>query len=275
MAEATPISTRDNVGAALRFARENWQFVLTAAAVAAGGQGLILLLGPSLIWMLAVIVAVVGAHTALTSAALGVPRPLTGRLPGDSARVGAAMAMIGFFLAIFFIMATFVAMSVLIAPYSVEVKAAGEDQVALRAIMDRAVQNDPGVITWTMAGGAVLLLALTTRFYLAAPATIDRQRITLFESWRMTRGNFFRIVGARLLLLGPAFILVSALQTLIAGALGVAAGDPVAMLSYSSGNPAGFALFYSVSIFLQITIFSALEAGLSANLYRSLNRPAA
>jgi hypothetical protein len=166
-------------------------------------------------------------------------------------------------------------MSILIGPHSAEVKAAGEDQEALRAIMNRAVEDDPGVITWTMIGGVVLGFALTTRFYLAAPATIDRQRITLFESWRMTRGNFLRIVGARLLLLGPAFILVSALQALIAGALGVSAGDPVAMLSYAGANPAGFALFYSASIFLQITIFSALEAGLSANLYRSLNRPTA
>lgn len=275
MAAPTQISIRDTVGAALRFTRENWQFVVTVAGVAALGQGVFLLLGPNPLWMLAVLFAVVGAHTALTSAALDVPRPFTSRLAGDSARVALAMTAIGFFLAIMFVMLTFVAMSFLIAPYDAQVKAAGEDQAALQAIMTTALESQPHIMQWAMIVGAALVFAITTRFYLAAPATIYRQRLTIFESWRMTRGNFLKIIGARLLLLGPAFIFVQALQMLIAGVLGAPTSDPFAMLAFAQANMAGFAFFYTASIFLQILIFSALEAGLSAKIYRALSPPAA
>jgi hypothetical protein len=275
IAQPVQLPIRDSVGAALRFVRENWRFVFSVAAIAAVGQGVILIAGPNLIWMLGLLVAVTGAHTALTSAALDIPRPFISRLGGDMARVAAAMALIGFFLAILFIMIMFVTMSVLIAPYQAEVLAAGEDQVAIQAILERAVAGQPHVTQGAMLVAAVLVFAITTRFYLAAPATIDRKRVTVFESWRMTRGNFLRIAGARLLLLGPAFIFASALQTLLANALGAPIGDPVATLNYGAANPLGFAVFYTASIFLQIVIFSVLEAGLSAKIYRALTPPPA
>jgi hypothetical protein len=121
-----------------------------------------------------------------------------------------------------------------------------------------------------MFAGALLVFAITTRFYLAAPATIDRKRVTVFDSWRLTRGNFLRIAGARLLLLGPAFILASALQALLATVLGAPTGDPISMLNYAQANRLGFAVFYTISIFLQIVIYSVLEAALSAKIYRRL-----
>lgn len=274
MAAATQISIRDTVGAALRFARETWQFVFTVAAIAAVGQGILLLAGPNLIWMIAVLIAIAGAHTALTSAALDIPRPFLNRLGSDTARVTAAMTMIGFLFAILFIMLMFVTMSVLITPYEAEVKAAGEDQVAIQAILARAIESQPHVLNGAMIFAAIIIFAVTTRFYLAAPATIEKKRIQLFESWRMTKGNFLKIAGARLMLLGPAFIFASALQSLLAGALGTPVGDPVATLQYGASNPVGFALFYTASIFLQIIIFSVLEAGLSAKIYRALTPPA-
>jgi len=265
------LSIRDAVGGALRFVREDWQFVLAVAGCAALAQGLVLALGPSLIWMVALIVVLITAHTALASGALGLPRPFFDRLPGDSARVAAAMTMIGFFLGIIFLMLTFVAMSILISPYETQVKAAGENQAALQAIIQRAIEGRPEVITIIMAVGAAIVFGLTTRFYLAAPATIDRRRVTVFESWKMTRGNFLRIAGARLLLLTPAFIFASALQSLVSIALQTPVNDPVVMLQYASGNPLGFAGFYTLGLFLQIAIFSALEAALSARLYRALS----
>lgn len=264
------VPIRDSVGAALRFLRENWQFVVSVAAIAALAQGAFLLLGPNLAWMAAVLLAVLGAHTAITSVAIGAPRPVAKGLVANAARVGAAMAMIGFFLGILFFALSFITVTALIAPYQEQVKAAGEDQAALQQIMEQALQGQPNVMFWAVAAGTVLLFAVTTRFYVAAPATIDRKRITVFESWRMTRGNFLRIAGARLLLLGPAFIFVSALQSLLATGLGAPTADPISMLTYAQGNPLGFALFYTASIFLQIVIYSALEAALSARIYRAL-----
>jgi hypothetical protein len=127
------------------------------------------------------------------------------------------------------------------------------------------------VMRMSMLFGAILVFALTTRFYVVAPATVDRRRITVFESWRMTRGNFLRIAGARLLLLAPAFILAWALQTLIARLLGAPSGDPIQVLQYSQSNAVGFAVFYTVSLFVQLAVVSALDAGLSASIYRRLN----
>ena len=46
--------------------------------------------------------------------------------------------------------------------------------------------------------------------------------------------------------------------------------DPASLLAYGQANRFGFALFYASAIFFQLAIFSALEAGLSANLYRAL-----
>ena len=267
-AGAVPI--RESVGAALRFVREHVGFVAIVAAAAAFGQGVFALLGVDLAWIVAVLIAVLGAHTALTSTALGLPRPLMPRLVGDSARVGGAMAMIGVLLAMLFLLVTFVAMGVLVAPYQAELQAAGKNAAAAETILNRALAENPNVMNGASSLSALLFFAVTTRFYVTVPATIDRQRITLFESWRMTRGNFLRIAGARLMLLVPAFIFVYALQTLIAKAVGAPSSDPFALLTYSQSNLMGFALFYSASIFIQILVVSALEAGLSASLYRAL-----
>jgi hypothetical protein len=267
------VPIRESVGAALRFVRENWRLVLIVATLAAVGQGVIALLGANLMWVVSVLVAVLVAHTALVSRALDGPSPITQGLLGNSARVGGAMAMIGFFLATIFFVMTFFAMSALVAPFQNELKAAGENEAAVREVLDTAMASNSSVMGWTMLIGALLVFALTTRFYVVAPATIDRQRITVFESWRMTRGNFLRIGGARLLLLAPAFILVGALQSLIARLLGAPGGDPLALLAYSQANPVGFVSFYSISIFIQIAIVAALDAGLSASIYRNLKAP--
>ncbi|MEZ5971065.1 MAG: hypothetical protein R3C31_04585 [Hyphomonadaceae bacterium] len=268
MSDATPISIRDTVGAALRFVRENVRFVFIVAALAALAQAIFLPLGPNVAWMAAVLIAVLVAHTALTRAALG--GAASEPLQLSVARVGGAMLMVGLFLGIVFVMLMFTAMSFIIAPYQAELQAAGQNQEAVAAIVERALQEQQGRMTIAMVIGAVLFFLVTTRFYLAAPATIDRKRISVFESWRMTRGNFLRIAGARLFLLTPAFILASMLQALLATAVGAPTGDPVQMLNYAQANLLGFALFYTLSIFLQIVIYSVLEAALSAKIYRSL-----
>lgn len=264
------VPIRDSVGAALRFVRENIRLVILAAAIAALVQGVIALLGISLVWIVAVVAGTLLAYAAYLGAALGAQTPATQGLVGNAGRVAGSMAMVGFFLAMVFFVVTFFAMTTVIAPYQAQVQAAGEDEVAVRAIMETALAENGDVLRLSMLFGAILVFALTTRFYVVAPATVDRKRITVFESWRMTRGNFLRIAGARLLLLAPAFILAWALQTLIARLLGAPSGDPVQILQYSQSNVVGFAVFYAVSLFVQLAVVSALDAGLSANIYRRL-----
>ena len=262
---------RDSVGAALRFVRENIRLVLLAATMAALTQGVIAMLGVSLVWIVAVVAGTLLAYAAYVSTALDASAPVTSGLPGNAGRLAGAMAMVGFFLAMVFFVVTFFAMTAVIAPYQAQVQAAGEDEAAVRAIMETAMAENGDVMRMSMLFGALLVFALTTRFYVVAPATVDRKRITVFESWRMTRGNFLRIAGARLLLLAPAFILAWALQTLIARLVGAPSGDPIQALQYSQASPVGFAVFYTVSLFVQLAVVSSLDAGLSANIYRRLN----
>jgi len=264
------VPIRDSVGDAFSFVRENWRFVLAAAAAAALAQGAVLLTGPSVVWVVIVLVAIVTAYSAMTAAALGVRGKEENRLVGDTVRVGAAMAVIAMLLIMLFLGMMFIALMVLTAPYQEELKAAGENQAALNEIMNRALTSQPAVMMWMTILTAILVFAFTTRFYLAAPASVDQKRIVAFDSWRMTRGNFLRIAGARLLLLAPAFVFVSALQTLAAYALGAPGGDPVGLMAYSRTNPVGFALFYTISVFLQLVLYSALEAGLASALYSRL-----
>lgn len=261
------VPIRDSVGAALRFARANSRLILIAATLAALGQGVLALFGATPTWLFGVLVALLVSHTAFVSVALGAP-VTTQVLAPNSTRVGATLAMVGFFLALMFFVVTFFAMTATVAPYQDQIQAAGEDEAAVRAILETAAANGGDIMRGSLIIFVILLFALTTRFYVATPATIDRQRITVFESWRMTRGNFLRIAGARLLLLAPAFILVGALQTLVARVLGVPGTDALAVLTYSQANPVGFALFYTASVFLQVAIFSSLDSGLSASIYR-------
>ncbi len=265
----TPAPARESIGAALNFVRNHWQMVAIAAgAVALAQAAAMLLTGPSLVWMAVLIVGFAATYALYVNAALGAADPRQG-LGGHVGRLILGMGMIGVFAFIVMLMVIFVAMYVLIAPYSAEIAAAGENEAAVRAIMERALAAQPNVFLFSLTAGMVLLFVLTTRFYFAAPATIDRRRVTVFDSWRMTRGSFVRILISRIVLLGPALILVGALQSLAAMLLG-APSDPASLLAYGQTNRVGFALFYASAIFFQLSIFSALEAGLSANLYRAL-----
>lgn len=265
----------ESAGQAVGFLREHWRFAAAVAGMGALAQaGAFLLLGPNVLWL--VVLGVVGA--AVTAAFLGAAikgeAGAASRLGGDGARVFASMSIVGFFMAIAAFMILYVAMSVLIAPYAAEAQAAQEDQAALMAIMNRAIEAQPSVIMWSMIVGGVVLLALTSRLYLAAPGSVAENRIVVFDSWRWTKGNMLRIAAARIVLLGPALILVGALQSIAALALGAPGGNPAALAGLAASNPVGFALFYAVASFFQLGLFGALEAGLSAYLYRGLKPPA-
>lgn len=265
----------ESMGAALRFVRTQWRPILAIAAATSLLQSLaFLLLGVSLPFLALIFFAAACAHAAFLNTALNGPAPPSAAMLGDGARVFAAMAAIGFFMAIVGFMVFYIAMGVLIAPYADQVKAASQDQAALTEIMTQAVQNQPATLMWALIAGGMLLLLLTSRFYVAAPATVDRKRIVVFDSWRWTKGNMLRIVAARIGVVFPAFILVSMLQSLAALALGVSAGDPASLAALAQSSPFQFAAFYFLAGAIQLSLLGALEAGLSAYLYQGL-RPAA
>jgi len=266
----------ESASQAVKFLREHLRFVLGVAAIASAAQTLgFLTLGLSLPWMLLLGIIGAGAHAALLGVALKGPEGAAARLFGDGARVFAAMAMVGFFMAIISFMVLYVAMSVLIAPYAEQAQAAAQDNERLMEIMNTTIAAQPSVITWALVAGGVLLFLLTSRFFLAAPASVAEARIVVFASWRWTKGNLLRIAATRIVLLGPALILVGALQSIAGLAVGTPGGDPAALAAAAQGNPVGFAVFYVVAGFIQLALYGGLEAGLAAYLYKGLRPPSA
>jgi len=270
---AGPGPIRDSIGGALRFTREHWRFVLMVAGAAALAHTVALLLsgGVVILWLAAMMAISCAVYAAFTRAALAdAPQVARAQLIADAGRTLAAMAIVGFFFIIVMFMVAYVAMSVIIAPYAEQAKALESDQAGLMALMERAISEQPSVVWWSALAGIALLLLLTSRLYFAAPASVDRKRILVFESWRWTRGHLWRIVIARVALLAPALIFAGALQSLFGMALGLNVGDPTALAAQAPTNPLGFIAFFAGAMFIQTAIYTSLEAALSAHLYRAL-----
>ena len=273
-----------SVGAALRFVRENLRFVAIVAAVFAVASTAISAL--SMLGQTLSIVAMVGiglaqtfAYAALLGAALFGVAAARGRWSLDGWRVWSAMALIGLFLCIVMIVLTIPVSIVLAAgpmvPYVDELQAAGSDQAAVMAVMTRFLNENAGVMLLVMLFYGVVWLLLTSRLYLAAPASVEAGRMLTFETWKWTRGHTLKIVGARLMLLLPAYILMFALSALVSRALGFNALDAASVQAATSGNPIGIMVYQLVNGFIVMALYASLEAGLSAHLHRGLKPPAA
>jgi len=263
----------ESAGQAVRFLRENWRFGLGVAAIGAAAQTVAFaVFGLAPLWLIAAGIISAFVHATFVGVALKGQVGAGARTAGDGMRVFAAMSMVGFFSAIILFMVFYVAMGVLIGPYADEVRAAGQDAARLMAIYDRAAAAQPNVLMWAMVIAGLLILLVTSRLYLAAPATVDQGRIKVFDSWRWTKGNLLRIAVARVIVLGPALILVGALQSVVAAAFGAPAGDLAAL----SANARSISVvgFYFVAGVSQFLIYGLLEAGLVSYLYRGLRPPA-
>lgn len=114
-----------------------------------------------------------------------------------------------------------------------------------------------GLLTALIAG----LLYFSVRICLAAPATVARKRVTVFQTWPLTKGQFWPILGASILVGLPA-IGAGVVVALLTGILGGDANTPLPLAAALAvgavqGVVAGFILL-------------PLNAGLGAFLYRGL-----
>jgi hypothetical protein len=130
------------------------------------------------------------------------------------------------------------------------------------ALLQRAAEAQPGVVRWAGAIGGLIVFALTSRFYFAAPASVESGRVLAFQSWAQTRGNMLRIMLGRLVLLGPALVFVLALSM------------SAAEFARSQVAVVALAVIWA-SAFVQMAVHSSLETGLSVGLYRRLSATAA
>lgn len=279
MAEAGKVPVTECVGAALRFARANFRLIATMSALGALAGTFFSAIGLyatplSLPAMLASGLVQAIVYAAFIRVAMGGPDLASQRLVGDGVLVWAAMAVIGFFLFIVLTLGVFAAVIALaagpIAPYIGELQAAGDDQEAVVAIMARFAEENPGaLLALTLFFGGIWLL-LTSRLYLAAPASIEAKRVTVFDTWKATKGAMLRICAARLLLLLPAYLLVSALSYLFGRAVGIDTMDFNAVAAAAQANPVGVLVYSLGASFLTLAVYSSFEAGLSAYLYQGL-----
>jgi hypothetical protein len=263
-----------SAGQAVGFLRENWCFALTIAGVGAATQFVaVLSLGSTFFGYLAASIVSAGVYASMFGAALYGPGEVRGRLARDALWLWVTMAMLGVFLAIVVFTFLLFTMGFLVGPYAQEIEAAQADEALMQAILLRAVQERPAAAFGLFALGASAWLALTSRLYLVAPASIEAGRPRVFDTWAWTKGALLRIVAARVLLLGPALILWMSVHALLSAAIGLGANNPydLSAAAVAAGNPTAFLGLTFVSQVLQIGLYVALEVGLSVRLYRLLN----
>ncbi len=280
MSTPTQVPIQQSVGAALRFAVDQWRPIavysaygaaatvaLAAFSAAVAAMGIV-----ASVLTTAVQAAIYGLFLAVF---LGLPTRDWLRRGGS---VWAAMAVVAFFLCIVFLVLSLpVSMIMLagpLAPYADDLQAAGGSEAAVMEVMLRFAEAQPiPILLMLLFFGAVWMI-LTSRLYLAAPATAEQGRILTFETWRWTKGATLGIIGARLLLLVPAYALVTALAYLVAALFGFNPFDAASIAAIAQNNLIVFLLYVGIRSFVQFVAFMALEAGLSAYLYRGL-RPQA
>lgn len=264
------------VGAALTAWRQSLRNLVPGAALmAAAAAGLGLVMGGGALSQdptgviglsLALLIPTALFYALAIRGAEGKGYGLNGPALRDGLAVLSGVGVVSFFVALALIAVNVAANAILFAPFAEELAAAGENQAAVEAVAQRILQENPqGVIlAFLLFAGAVLLL--TSRLYLAAPASVAASRGRSFETWSWTKGNLFRIVAARLLLLVPAYVAAVVIGSLIAG--------PVMALAGGGGASAvGFAIGLGVFTFFMALIYQALEAHLTVTLHAGLRPP--
>jgi hypothetical protein len=282
MTETHPTPARDSIGAALQFVRADWRKVLTIALIGAVAATVVSLGAVLVGETQAPLGLVLSLAATFVSAAVyaayidGVLYPTTRpqeRLANDVVRLWCAMAVVGFFLTIVMFALLLPAGMVLepfVGPYVSQVQAAGDNEGALMAIGQHFALQNPAVVIFLCALFAIVMLFLSSRLYLAGPASIDMGRIQTFETWSMTKNNVVRIIISRIVLLGPAFVLSQALTQLGARALGFDALQGGDTRTFALSHPLQFGGYVLVGEFVIMLIYNSLEAGLSASFYRIL-----
>jgi hypothetical protein len=196
------------------------------------------------------------------------------RFGADGGRIWVAMALIGLFLFIVMFVASMIASIALVAgpmaPYLTDLQGAGADNAAVMSIMLRFAEQNPLALLLAFLFIGAIWMLLTSRLYLAAPASVDRERILTSETWKWTKGAMLRITAARLMLLLPAYVFLFAVSQLLARLLGIDLLDPVAAQAFASANPVVYLGYALVTSFLSLAVYSSLEAGLSSFIYRGL-----
>jgi hypothetical protein len=116
---------------------------------------------------------------------------------------------------------------------------AADPEKLLQAIRDSLGPADMATIWILMLAVIVLVVWAAVRLILINAATIGERRIMVFQTWRWTHGNFFRVLAAWVLTVAPVFLVLIFSSGLLGGIVGgKGAGTAIGVLAF--GAVAGF-----------------------------------
>jgi hypothetical protein len=272
--------------AGLAFLRENWRRYLAGAAIcglAAGWASAAQALyardgGPQFLHTVVALASVLLTSIFFQTAAMrqalkgGDPGRLALETGPDAFRVLGVSVQVGFFLVLLIVpivLASSIVLGVLIDGRGVDPNSVGQDPAALMAAL-----GPGGGAILTVLGLAALagLLWFYSRLTLAVPATVAEGRMMAFRTWRWTRGNGWRILGAVLLLTVPLSLATGLIASVLQSMAGTPLGNPAAMLQEGElvRSPLLIAAVGAVQGFLNTLVVGLASVGVTAFLYRGL-----
>jgi hypothetical protein len=144
----------------------------------------------------------------------------------------------------------------------------GGDQVLrLLEVLFSLALGAPGAVLVALVGGPGLLALVIwvgVRLSLAPAATFDRGRFTFFETWRLTQGRVWPLLGAYVLSWLLSFM-VLVLVMLVATAVAAFVPGPGGGLAVQGGHapPTATVISFANPVFLILLLFSGIAGGLS------------
>ncbi|NWG53662.1 MAG: hypothetical protein HXY28_08090 [Hydrogenophilaceae bacterium] len=229
--------------------------VLVQLLAQAGGTGAA---APLLLVLLPLIVTFV--YASFLRHALELPSDLAARARA-AVSVAGAMAVVGGFLFLVFLVAGMPGANIFLTGAGVDIASVPEDDVeAAMRVMEQALYANPLLAALIFGFYTALWFFLSSRLYVAAPASAAENRVRSFETWSWTKDNMLRITAARVILVVPAFLFFNLL-------------GPRVLMTLADVSPA-LALAAQVVIeTAALAVAWGLEACLSAYLYKGLRPP--
>jgi hypothetical protein len=129
------------------------------------------------------------------------------------------------------------------------------------------------VTTLAMIGLGVMVLV---RLSLAGPMTFAERRLRVFDSWRLTRGSFWRLFGAYLLAFVLGVVVLMLMFLVISAMVGVgmelSGGNPLASLNVGSASPAIIVVAFvsQAAGALMLTCFLVVWKAAPAQAYKDI-----
>ena len=183
-------------------------------------------------------------------------------------RLIAVNALVSFVLILGMLMFFFALLVILAASAVGKVEPGLPPEEAAQALLAALGPGGAALLVLLMVGMVVAMAYFLVRVSLAGPATVARKTLSVFRTWPLTQGQFWRILAAYIIIWLPGI----AAAALLVMAVSVFGGPMAAGAQPRLPLPMAL-LFSAIPALVTALVVLPLSAGLSAYLYRGL-RPA-